>query len=73
MVRTIDRLVRRVFFRNTRISPVCRPERVTLTLLTRRLILAPREGLEPPTYWLTARRSTIELPRNLIFGAVSGT
>ncbi len=22
---------------------------------------APREGLEPPTYWLTASRSTIEL------------
>ncbi len=24
----------------------------------------PREGLEPPTYWLTANRSTIELSRN---------
>jgi hypothetical protein len=26
--------------------------------------LAPRAGLEPTTSWLTAKRSTIELPRN---------
>lgn len=26
--------------------------------------MAPRKGLEPLTFWLTARRSTIELPRN---------
>lgn len=28
--------------------------------------MAPRKGLEPLTFWLTARRSTIELPRNTI-------
>lgn len=28
------------------------------------LKLAPEEGLEPPTYWLTASYSTIELLRN---------
>lgn len=26
--------------------------------------MAPEKGLEPLTFWLTARRSTIELPRN---------
>ena len=26
--------------------------------------VAPEEGLEPSTYWLTANRSTIELLRN---------
>ena len=26
--------------------------------------MALGEGLEPPTFWLTARRSTIELPKN---------
>ena len=28
--------------------------------------MAPRRGLEPPTYRLTAECSTIELPRNII-------
>lgn len=27
-------------------------------------MLVPLVGLEPLTFWLTARRSTIELPRN---------
>ena len=26
--------------------------------------MAPREGFEPPTFRLTAERSTVELPRN---------
>jgi hypothetical protein len=26
--------------------------------------MAPREGIEPPTNWLTANCSTAELPRN---------
>jgi hypothetical protein len=30
--------------------------------------LAPRSGLEPPTYRLTAGCSTIELPRNVLSG-----
>ena len=29
-------------------------------------MLVPLVGLEPLTFWLTARRSTIELPRNTI-------
>ena len=28
--------------------------------------MAPRRGLEPPTYRLTAECSTIELPRNIL-------
>ena len=28
-------------------------------------MLVPLVGLEPLTFWLTARRSTIELPRNI--------
>lgn len=28
-------------------------------------ILAPREGIEPPTYWLTASRSAAELSGNI--------
>ena len=32
-----------------------------------RFLLAPREGLEPPTNWLTANCSTIELSRNNYF------
>lgn len=28
--------------------------------------MVPRKGLEPLIFWLTARRSTIELPRNTI-------
>ena len=34
------------------------------TLQLRRTTLAPREGFEPPTLALTARRSATELPRN---------
>lgn len=30
--------------------------------------LAPREGIEPPTYWLTASCSTVELPENTWMG-----
>lgn len=30
-------------------------------------ILAPEVGLEPTTFWLTAKRSTIELLRNVTF------
>lgn len=29
--------------------------------------MAPRTGLEPVTYWLTASCSTIELPWNIIY------
>ena len=32
-------------------------------------VLAPRRGLEPPTYRLTAECSTIELPRNILLNA----
>ena len=31
-----------------------------------RVFLAPRAGLEPATYWLTANRSTTELCRNTV-------
>jgi hypothetical protein len=30
-----------------------------------RIKLASEEGIEPPTYWLTASRSTAELLRNI--------
>ena len=35
-------------------------------ILYSKSVLAPRRGLEPPTYRLTAECSTIELPRTMI-------
>ena len=35
-----------------------------MNLLIRNSEMAPWEGIEPPTNWLTANCSTAELPRN---------
>ncbi len=35
-------------------------------LLVTYLVLAPGTGFEPATYALTAHRSTVELPRNIL-------
>ncbi len=34
------------------------------------VLMAPRVGFEPTTYRLTAGCSTVELPRNVLFGSV---